>query len=170
MKSKISVFLQGLITYDYILFGSVFFLFLFFIILAILLRRKRGLAIFMMTLSFIAIFIGPFVGYVKMHEYLFKHTTTLLSQKRLLFTPAIVVQGSLKNESNLDFQSCLITAHVHKTSKNQLKNYIYSFKTLTKKSMLKEGVLKGEEVEFKLIIEPFTYTKDYNISIEASCK
>lgn len=72
MKSKISVFLQGLITYDYILFGSVFFLFLFFIILAILLRRKRGLAIFMMTLSFIAIFIGPFVGYVKMHEYLFK--------------------------------------------------------------------------------------------------
>ena len=35
---------------------------------------------------------------------------------------------------------------------------------------LEYDIVKDELREFKIIVEPFTYTKDYNISIGASCK
>ena len=170
VKEKITAFINELITYDYILFGSVFVLFLLFIILAIVLRKKVALSIFLILLSFCILFLGPTLGYVKMHEYLFKNSTQLLSQKRLSFTPAIVVNGTLLNESKFDFTSCEITASVYKSSKNIIKKHIYPLKPLKKMSILEENILKGETRGFKIIVEPFTYKKDYNISIKASCK
>ena len=170
MKEKITAFINGLITYDYILFGSVFSLFLLLIILAIVLRRRVGLSIFILLLSFIILFVGPTIGYKEMHKYLFANSITLTSQKKLTFTPAIVIKGNLKNESNFNFERCEITASVHKVSKNALKNYIYGFKTLKKMSILEDNINKGNTRTFKLIVEPFRYKRDYNISLKASCK
>ena len=170
MKEKITTFINGLITYDYILFASVFGLFLLFLILAIILRKKLVLSIFLFLLSFIILFVGPTVGYKEMYKYLFKNSVTLTSQKRLTFTPAIVIKGSLKNESNFDFYRCKVTASVHKVSKNSFKNYIYGFKTLKKMSIIEDNIAKGNTRIFKLIIEPFTYKRDYNISLKASCR
>ncbi|MFK5937663.1 MAG: DUF2393 domain-containing protein [Sulfurimonas sp.] len=170
MKEKITAFMNGLITYDYILFASVFGLFLLFMILAIVLRKRVGLSIFMLLFSFIILLVGSTVGYIEMHKYLFKNTLTLTSQKKLTFTPAIVVKGSLKNESNFDFERCKITASVHKVSKNALKNYIYGFKKLTKMSIVEDNINRGDTRSFKLIVEPFNYKRDYNISLKASCK
>jgi hypothetical protein len=36
-------------------------------------------------------------------------------------------------------------------------------------SILEEEIPKGTQREFKIIIEPFTYAGDYNISLEADC-
>ena len=58
MKAKITAFIDGLIIYDYILFGSVFALFILFIILAIVLRKKVALAVFLTLFSFIFLFVG----------------------------------------------------------------------------------------------------------------
>ncbi len=157
-------------SYDYMLFGGVFVLFLLFIILSIVLRRKIGLALFFLVFGFIILIVGPTVGYSEMHKYLFKSEVQITSQKRLLFTPAIVLKGSVKNVSKFDFKECKITAYVHKKSKNKLKNYIYQFKNIQKMSMLESAIQKGEVRNFKLIIEPFTYKKSYNISIKASCR
>jgi len=162
--------MDELIKYDYILFGSVFALFLLFIILAIVLRKKVALSIFLILLSFSILALGPTLGYIKMHEYLFKNSTKLISQKKLSFTPAIVVKGSITNESKFNFTSCKITASAYKSSTNIIKKYIYPLKPLKKMSILHEDILKGETKEFKIIIEPFTYKKDYNISIKASCR
>lgn len=170
MKGKITAFIDGLIMYDYILFGAVFVLFILLIILSILLRKKVFFALFLFLLSFSLLLLGPTLGYQKMHEYLFKNSTKLLSEKRLEFVNAIVVKGSLTNESKLNFTSCLITAKVHKVSKNELKKYIYQFKTIKKMSILEENIGKGETINFKIIVEPFTYSKDYNISLGAKCK
>jgi len=170
MKAKITAFLDSLIMYDYILFGASFGLFLLFIILAIVLRKKAFLAILFGLLSFVILILGPTLGFVKMHEHLFKNSTKLTSQKRLEFTNAIVLKGSLTNESEFDFSSCIITANVHKVSKNKLKNYIYKFKTLKKMSILEENIMKKQTISFKIIVEPFTYSKDYNITIGAKCK
>ena len=76
----------------------------------------------------------------------------------------------MTNESKVDFKSCKITASVFKSSKNIIKKHIYPLKPLKKMSIWQENILKGETQEFKIIIEPFTYKKDYNISIKASCK
>jgi len=170
LKSKITAFVHNLISYDYMLFGAVFVLFLLFIIIAILLRKKIALSLFFLLLSFIILFVGPTIGYSELHKYLFKSEVTMLSQKRLSFTPAIVVRGSLKNVSKFDFQECRIHARVSKASKNKLRNFIYQFKTIKKMSMLKYNITKDQVINFKLIIEPFTYKKDYNISLQASCK
>ena len=170
IKEKITAFINELVTYDYILFGSIFALFLLFIILAIVLRKKVGLSIFLIIFSFVTLALGPTLGYIKMHEYLYKNSCELVSQKRLSFTPAIVVNGTITNESRLDFKSCKITASVYKSSKNIIKKYLYPLKPLKNMSILQENILKGETQEFKIIVEPFTYSKDYNISIKASCK
>jgi len=170
IQEKITVFMDELIKYDYILFGSVFILFILFIILAIVLRKKAGLSIFLILLSFLILTVGPTLGYIKMHEYLFKNSCELISQKKLSFTPAVVVKGSITNESKVDFSSCRITASLYKSSKNIIKKYIYPLKPLKKMSILVENINRGETQEFKIIVEPFTYSKDYNISIKASCK
>jgi hypothetical protein len=37
-------------------------------------------------------------------------------------------------------------------------------------SIVQNGIKKGETIDFKIILEPFTYSKDYNISVGADCK
>jgi len=170
MKGKIIAFLHNLIAYDYMLFGAVFVLFLLFLILSIIIRKKLGLSIFFLLLSFIILIAGPTVGYSKMHEYLFSYNLILTSQKQLSFTPAIVIKGTIENTSKYDFKQCLLTAHVLKVSKNALREYLYAFKPLKKMSMIEYDIKKAQKREFKLIVEPFRYTKDYNISLQASCK
>jgi len=157
-------------SYDYMLFGGVFVLFLLFVILAILLRRKIGLSLFFLLLGFAILFVGPTLGYQELHKYLFKSEVTILSQKQLSFTPAIVLKGSLKNMSKFDFQECKIRADVHKVSKNKLRNYFYKFKTIKKMSMIVYSIKKDELRNFKLIIEPFNYQKKYTLSLKASCR
>ncbi len=170
MASKISTFVNELITYDYVLFGGVFILFILLIIFGILQRKKVGLAIFFICLSFLILILGPTLGYLKMHSYLFKNETQLSSQNKLTFTQAIVVKGTLLNKSKVDFQTCKITASASKISGNALKDYIFSFNPLIRMPILEYNIPKGELREFKIIIEPFTYSKDYNISVEARCR
>ena len=170
MKLKIQNFIDGLIPYDYILFGSVLALFVLFIVLAILLRKKITLAIFLVLLAFATFLLGPTLGYVAMHKFLFKNHTELISQKKLNFSQAVVVKGTITNDSNFDFKSCRITASAYKVTSNRYKNYIYKLKPFKKMSISEEDIKKGETREFKIIVEPFTYKRDYNISLGANCK
>lgn len=170
MKAKIQAFIDSLIMYDYILFGVSFVLFILFIILGIVLRKKLALAIFLILLAFAILLLAPTIGRIYMHKFLFKNTTTLTSQKRLEFTEAIVVKGVLNNESKFHLQECKITANVHRVSSNELKNYLYQFKTIQKMSILEYDIAQGKSRDFKIIVEPFTYERDYNISLGADCR
>lgn len=170
MKEIITAFIQGLILYDYILFASSFVLFILFIVLSLLLKKNAVISIFFVLLSFTILLLGPSLGYIKMHQFLFKNSVELISQKRLSFVQAIVVKGTLKNESKLDFKSCTITANVYKVTGNTIKDLVYKFKPLSNMSIIEEDINKGEQREFKVIVEPFTYEKDYNISIGAKCR
>lgn len=170
MQSKITLFIDGLISYDYALFTVSFGLFLLFIILGILLRKKLLVAIIFILLAFSTLLMGPTIGYVKLHEYLFKNSTVLVSQKRLSFTEAIVVKGTLTNESKKNFSSCKITASVYKVTSNKYKNYLKKLKPFKKMSIVESDIAISQTREFKIIVEPFTYTRDYNISLGADCK
>jgi len=170
MKEQIRAFIEGLIIYDYILFGAVLVLFVLFIILAILLRHRLAMAIFFVLLAFSIFMLGPTVGYIALHQFLFKNHIELISQKRLHFTKAVVVKGKITNESKLDFKVCEITANAYRVTANKYKNYIYKFKPFQKMSIFQKDIKRGESRYFKIIVEPFTYKKDYNISLKASCK
>ncbi len=170
MKVNIKNFMDGLISYDYILFGTSVTLFVLFIILAILLRRKVAAALFFVLLAFSSFLLGPTLGYLQMHKLLFKNKTELISQKKLHFSQAVVVKGVLTNESHRDFQSCKITASAYKVTDNKYKNYILKLKPFKKMSIFEKDIKKGETREFKIIVEPFRYKRDYNISLGASCR
>ena len=170
MSTKVSTFIDELITYDYILFGASFGLFLLLIILAIVIRKKVALAIFFILLGFGVFTLGPTLGYFKMHDYLFKNSVTLISQKKLSFSEAVVVKGTLLNESKVNFTSCKITASAYKVSDNSYKNYIYKLKPFKNMSIVEYDIKKGQSIDFKIFIEPFTYSKDYNVSLEADCR
>ena len=47
MKQQIIAFIDSLILYDYILLGAVAALFILFLILAMLIRRRPGFSVFM---------------------------------------------------------------------------------------------------------------------------
>lgn len=170
MKHKILAFIEGLISYDYILFGASFVLFIVFIILGIVLRRKAALAVIIIFLAFAILLLGPTLGYVKMHDIIFKNSTELISQKRLEFTQAVVVKARLTNESDRDFAECKITASAYKVTSNKYKNYLKKLKPFQKMSIIELDIQKAQTREFKIIIEPFSYSRDYNISLGADCK
>jgi len=170
VKAKIQAFLDTLILYDYILFAASFALFILLIVLGIILRKKVGLAVFLILLAFSILLLVPTLGRIFMHDFLFANTTTVTSQKKLEFTEAIVVKGTLGNDSRFHFEECRITANVHKVSKNALKNYLFQFKTIKKMSILEYDIKRAGSRDFKIIVEPFTYERDYNITIGAKCK
>jgi len=170
MNSKVTAFIDGLISYDYVLFGSSFVLFILFIILSIVLRKKVTLAVLFLLLGFSILILGPTLGYIQMHKYLFKNSVTLESQQKLLFSDAVVVRGKITNESKFHFSTCKITATAYRVTKNEYKNYLLKFKPFQKSTIHTPEVAKGNSYDFKLFIEPFRYTKDYNISLGADCK
>lgn len=170
MTGTISKFINELIIYDYILFGTIFLLFILFVALGILFRSRGAVAILLIVFAFAQLIVGSTYGYVKMHEYLFKNETAIASQKKLNFTQAIVLYGDIKNRSDRDFSSCQITAAVYKNTGNKIKDYILRLKPLNKMSIIEKGIAKDEKREFKMIIEPFTYGGDYNITLGAKCR
>jgi len=170
MKEKLLNFLHGLISYDYILFGASFTVFILFIILALLLRKRLVFAILFFFLGFGVLLLGPTLGYVQIHKYLFKNSVKITSLKKLNFVKAVVVKGTITNESRFVLRECKVTAEIHKVSKNEYKNYILRLKPFIKRSIVIKDILKGDQKEFKIIIEPFKYPNDYNLSVEAFCK
>ncbi len=170
MKQKLTIFLEELTKYDYILFGGVFSLFLLFLILALLLRKKTFLSSLLALISFVILFLGPTLGYVKMHEYIFASSVKLLSQKKLNYSAAIIVKGEVTNLSKHNFKQCRISAAAIKKTGNKYKDYIFQFKPLKKMSIVQKDIKKGETRAFKMFIEPFTYAKDYNVTLKADCR
>jgi hypothetical protein len=121
--------------------------------------------------SLVFVFITPVFGYKQMHAYLFKNSIEILQTQKLEFSDAILVSGILNNESKKRFSSCKIRAGVYKVSHNIVLDMIYPinpFKKTTHNVDL--NLSSGEEYHFKFFIEPFYYSKDYNISVKGYCK
>lgn len=171
MKAKIIDFINHLLLYDYLLFGGIFVLFLLLLVLAIALKNKMGLAIFMVLLAFTVLTVGSVVGYIKLHQYLFKNKIALHEVKALEFTEALMIKGEINNTSKRPFQECTLYVGVHKVSHNQYLDRLYPNFPFKKGALkLSERIAPGQSAPFKLFVEPFRYTKDYNITIKGECR
>ncbi len=170
MKNKINAILDSLIVQDYILFSSVFVLFLVLMILAVYLRRKKNISRLLASSSFLILLLGPTFGYIQMHNYLFKNGIELISEKKLEFTKAIVIQGRVTNNSEYDFIECSIVATAYRKTPSEFKNYILRLKPIEKASIVLNNIKVSETKDFKMFIEPFNYEYSYEVGLEASCK
>lgn len=171
MKAKIIDFIHHLIIYDYLLFGGIFILFLLFLVLAIALRHKMVLAVFFVIVAFSLLTVGSLVGYIQMHKYLFKNKIVLHEVKALEFTEALLIKGEINNTSKRPFQECTVYTGVYKITHNQYIDRLYPYFPFKKSSTkIVKPIPSGESRPFKLFVEPFRYTKDYNITIKAECR
>ena len=170
MREKINTILDNLIVQDFILFASVFILFITLMVLALILRRKKNISRLIALVAFLVLLAGPTLGYIQMHKYLFKNNIDLTREQKLEFTKAIVVEGRITNSSDIDFKSCKIIATAYRETPNKYKNYILRLKPLQISSIVIEDIYKNQSKEFKMFIEPFTYTKEYEVELKSSCK
>lgn len=171
MKARIQDFIQHLIIYDYFLFGGVIVLFILLLIIAIALRHKLGLAIFFVLVAFGVLTAGPVAGYIALHHYLFKNKIILQEVKALEFTEALLIKGDINNTSKRPFSECTLKVGVHKVTHNKYLDRLYPYIPFKKSSMkIEESIAPGASAPFKLFVEPFRYSKDYNITIKADCR
>ncbi|MDY0116592.1 MAG: DUF2393 family protein [Sulfurimonadaceae bacterium] len=170
MKEKITTIVENIIMYDYLLFGGAFFLFILFIIFALLARRRAWISTLLITIAFAVILTAPTMGYEYMHTSLFKNEIIITSEKKLLYSQAVIVEGELKNISEHDFKHCDISAKIFQASSNEFKNYIYSFIPFRTEKVRKEQIAKEKSKKFTIIIEPFVYEGFYKIEVEGRCR
>ncbi len=171
MKTKVLSFIDQLILYDYLLFGTIVLAFILILTLAILVRHRIGIAIFLVLVAFGVLSVGSVVGYQMMHRYLFKNTIHLKEVKALEFTEALLIKGDINNTSKRPFRECTLSAGVYKVTHNRYVDPIYPYLPFKKGGMKIEGpIAPGEAAPFKLFIEPFRYSKDYNVTLKADCK
>lgn len=170
MMNKLSAFISTLGTYDYLLFGGGILLFILLLLAAILLHERLALALMAIVMAFASILLVPTLGYKLMHEIVYKHTFDINEIRKLEFTQAVVIKGTLMNTSNNDITACTITAEAYKVTGNALLDTLYTLKPFQKGTIITQPVPIGQQIEFKLFIEPFTYTDEYNTTIGALCR
>lgn len=171
MKDKITDFIHHLLIYDYLLFAGVILAFLLILILAIVLRNRLGLAVFLVLLAFVVLTVGPIVGYLQLHRVLFANTVQTEQIKKLEFTEALLIRGTITNASKRPFSECTLNAGVHKVKHNRYIDPIYPHIPFRKSALVVPGPIEpGKSVPFKLIIEPFRYTSDFNVTLKADCR
>lgn len=170
LKANLQAFISTLHTYDYIIFGAVGALFLLMLLLAIVIRQKIVASLFLIIFALILIVTGPIVGYKYVHAIIYKTEISDLLVKKLEFTEALVIKGTLQNLGKQGYSKCRISASAYKGASNFLEELVYPLKPFDKVSILKEEDLNiTQSFDFKLVMEPFTYSNEYNISIEANC-
>jgi hypothetical protein len=171
MKHKVIAFIDSLILYDYILFGVVALLFILFLILAIVLRNRVGISIFIILLAFATLLLGPTLGYKFMHDFLFKNSVKITTIKQLEFTNALLIKGTITNNSKMKFLTCKIKAGAYKVTGKKIPDMIYPYRPFKRGYLKLDTIIKPNETRaFKMFIEPFRYKKDYNVTIGANCR
>jgi len=170
MKKVIIDFFNTLSVYDYIGFFLTIFLFTLFLILALLLRRRTKLSVLLVIVGFLFLFAGPSAAHIFVKKTIFKHDVQISEVRKLVYSDTLLIKGSLRFFGRKDSRHCKIDAKVHKYSPNAVKGFINELKTLASGSQsIHQQFTKGDTVNFKIVIEPFVYQGDYNITLNSGC-
>ncbi len=170
VKSSIQSLIHSFHLYDYILFGVSAGLFLLILLLAIVLRHRTVVSLMLILFAFIVIVTGPVAGYLFIHNTLYKTEISELVIKKLEFSEAVLIKGVLNNHGKQPFHSCTIKASAYRGANNMLEELIFPLKPFMKTSIIQNKQLDvNASSDFKLLLEPFTYSKEYNISVKATC-
>lgn len=170
IKSTLLDFADSLHTYDYVFFAAFGAVYLLMLLLAIVLRKRVGLSLFLVLLAFVVIIAGPIFGYQYTHGKLYKTEISDLMIKKLEFSEALVIKGRLKNLGQQAFVKCTVTANACEGATNFFEEILCYLEPFQYTSTVYDKALPVNEIlEFKLIMEPFTYADDYNISVKADC-
>lgn len=170
MKTQMLHFIDTLALYDYLLFGGILFLFFLLLILAVLLHRKLALAITLIITAFTLLISTP-LSYAALHTTIYKHTITLSTVQPLEFTEALLIRGDINNTSKQTFKECTITFAVSKVSSIGVLNKGYHYLPFRRQTLVITKPIEPHQGEnFKILIEPFNYSKNFSVTAWGQCR
>lgn len=163
-------FFNNLTGYDYAGFLIALILFILFLILALMLRKRTKLAMLLISFSFIALFGGPVGVHALVKHTLYKHEARITDVKKLHYSDTLLIKGDLEYLGDKMASSCVIDVKVHKQEGSFFKDIAHTIKPYKQGSAkLLMQLDKGDSKDFKVVIEPFTYAGDYNITVSSGC-
>ena len=170
-KVKLLDFFATLTMYDYGGFAVVFMLFILFLVLALIARKRVLLSILLILLAFGALFAGPYVVYTFVHSTLYKSSAKVTTAKKLHYTKTLVVKGEIHYLGKVDATRCKVRAKVFKKGGgNFVKSFANTIKPYkTRSTDVNKSFTKGATIPFKILVEPFKYEGDFNITLQTEC-
>ncbi len=171
LKFSIFNYLNHFGPYDYIAYIWLILTFFIFLILSIILIRKSlKLSIFIMLLSFILLFIGPFALKYFLDKTVRPVEINKVRFQKLHFSKTLIVDSQIKNISKKTYSQCQISTKVYKQEKTQIKTFISKLKPIAQRTILSKIELKsGDSMKNRIVFYNFAYNHDINVSIMAEC-
>lgn len=170
LRTLLVDFTKSLTNYDYIGFILALVLFVLFLVLALILRRRVKLALFLSMLSFLSLFSLPVAMHLLVKKTLFKNEAKIELVKKLHYSDTLLIKGTLFYKGSYEAKHCKVEVAVHKKDQGFFKDLAYAIKPYKKgKWELDKAFSKGDTVSFKVVIEPYLYQGDYNLSLSSEC-
>jgi hypothetical protein len=169
IREKVLGVVDSFHQYDYIAFTLIIALFFMLIILSIVIRERKGLALSIIFLSVVLLTVGPILSYFKVHSTLYGTDYNLTVVKRLNFTDVLLIRGEIEAQGSEPLQKCDITTYITRQPDSFLEGYqeLYLLKPLHKRSQtlyFEDNLTKGEKHPFRVRVAPYTYSKEINSS------
>ena len=158
--------------YDYVaVIWFILTFFLLFLVSILLIRRSLIGSFFIFLLSLAFLVTIPFVIKSKLNAFLRPIDTRIVSMQKLIYSPTLIIQTTIANTSQRQFQTCLIQADVHpKNTSESLLSFFYSLKPISNQSILVQKPLdKGKTLEYEIVFDHFTYQGDVVVYVTTEC-
>jgi hypothetical protein len=170
LRSEFVEYINAFTYYDYIAYTWLIVLFIFLLVVAIALRERVGVSIFLIILSIFVLFVGPIILKKALDIYVRGNEVVIKSQNRLRFSDTLVISGEFINKSRVKIKSCKLSAKVYKIGKNRLKTFVNRLKPYKKKTIsLDMDKMFDNKIEFRVVFDNFKLKGDFNISSSATC-
>ncbi|CAM2815933.1 DUF2393 family protein [Helicobacter burdigaliensis] len=168
--SKFSTIFNYLSLADYLVLVVLFLAVVLFFLLAVALRYRALLSVFMFLCSMVLLGLSPFLYQAIMENYLKKTQMQLSHNGKLKFDTSYYVEGTIKNMGLLKIRGCIISVDFLPQNLSPIKELKYTLKPFyTYKKVYETPLSREGELEFKIIIDNFDKEKEYNLKTRGMC-
>lgn len=172
LKEIVHFYTTHLYLVDYMLILFVFFLFTCVLLLCIFLRHKPVAALLIIALNIIICFLIYTYGYKFIDSEVRSRKTTIVEQKFIQSSEALIIDFNITNTSKNDFKQCKVIARIFKDKLpednliNEYKNQLIPFRQKSREIFnLKKNTTQFQRISF----DNFNYDNNYTIRLNSEC-
>jgi len=172
LKSFVLFYAHHLYLVDYVLILFVFFLFTSILLLCLFLRQYPFLALLIIAFDIVLCFFVYFYAYGFIDNQIRKREISVIEQRIIQSSGALVVNFELRNNSKRLFKDCKITAKIFKNPTSQesfLNFYKAKYLALRKKSIHLKNVKKNSSQIQRIAFENFNVEGNYSLKMHSEC-
>jgi len=168
LRSYIYYSFDSLTKYDYMAIGWILFLALLLLILAAVVK-KRVLSYLSLLAGLLLLFAGPPTVKSVLDGYLREADIEVERVKRLNYSSSLIIEGEIKNVSELDFSHCDLAVSIYRPASNVLDHAAAVLKPITVKiERMDSPIARSETKPFRIIVDHFS-TQEFNLTVQPRC-